>query len=81
MPSSGPHSGRTAGPPAGSGEDALLLTPVQVAEVLGLGRSKIYDLMGQGRLPFVLIDTARRVPRACVEEFIQNELRRQGFIV
>ena len=79
MPSSGSGSGRAAGPCAGSGENALLLTPAQAAEALGLGRSKIYDLMGQGRLPFVLIGTSRRVPRAGVEDFIQQELRRQGF--
>lgn len=60
--------------------EPLLLTPAHAAIALGLGRSKIYELMGQGLLPFILIGTARRIPVAAIEDFIENALQKQGFL-
>ncbi len=42
--------------------DKLLLTPVEAAQALGIGRSKVYELMRSGTLASVRIDTCRRVP-------------------
>ena len=42
--------------------DKLLLTPTEAAEVLGIGRSKVYELMRSGTLRSVRIDSCRRVP-------------------
>lgn len=42
--------------------DKLLLTPTEAAAALGIGRSKVYELMRAGTLPSVRIDTCRRVP-------------------
>jgi excisionase family DNA binding protein len=50
--------------------DKLLLTPVEAAQVLSISRSKLYELIGQGRLTTVLIDTSRRIPRQALVEFV-----------
>lgn len=41
----------------------------QVSEILGLGETKIRELIGQGRLRSVLVDTSRRIPESAVKEF------------
>lgn len=51
--------------------DKLLLTPNEAAQVLSISRSKLYELIGQGRLTTVRIDTSRRVPAQALIEFIQ----------
>ena len=40
----------------------LLLTVPEAAECLGLGRSKVYQLMTSGQLRSVSIGRARRIP-------------------
>jgi excisionase family DNA binding protein len=40
----------------------LLLTPSEAAQVLGVGRSKVYELMRSGALGSVRIDSCRRIP-------------------
>jgi excisionase family DNA binding protein len=42
--------------------DKLLLTPVEAAAALGIGRSKVYELMRAGTLASIRIDSCRRVP-------------------
>lgn len=42
----------------------------EVCTVLGLGRSKVYELFEDGRLRSLKIDGARRVSVAAVEEFL-----------
>jgi excisionase family DNA binding protein len=53
----------------------LLLTPTEAATALGIGRSKLYELMKCGRLESVLIDSSRRIPSTAVENYV-DELRR-----
>ena len=50
--------------------DKLLLTPEEAAEVLGIGRTKVYALIADGDLLSVRIGNSRRVPRDAVDEFI-----------
>ena len=52
--------------------DKLLLTPTEAAQVLSISRSKLYELIGQGRLTTVRIDASRRVPAQALVEFIQH---------
>ena len=40
----------------------LLLTPSEAALALGIGRSKVYELMRSGTLASVRIDSCRRIP-------------------
>ena len=56
--------------------DKLLLTPAEAAQVLSISRSKLYELIGQGRLTTVRIDASRRVPRRALVEFVLH-LQRQ----
>jgi excisionase family DNA binding protein len=41
--------------------DKLLLTPNEAAAALGIGRSKVYELMRAGTLRSIRIDSCRRV--------------------
>jgi len=54
--------------------DKLLLTPVEAAHALGIGRSKVYELLRTGALGSVRIDTCRRIPVAALESLVA-ELR------
>lgn len=56
--------------------DKLLLTPEEAATVLSIGRSKVYELIGDGRLASVRIDASRRVPARALAEFV-NRLQEQ----
>jgi excisionase family DNA binding protein len=50
--------------------DKLLLTPEEVAEALGIGRTKVYELMRLGLIESVKIDGCRRIPTAAVHEYV-----------
>ena len=50
--------------------DKLLLEPEEAAEVLSIGRSKVYELIGTGELASVRIGTSRRVPADALVEFV-----------
>jgi excisionase family DNA binding protein len=50
----------------------LLLTPEEAADALSIGRSKLYELISDGRLPSVRIDASRRVPTSALLEFIER---------
>ena len=52
--------------------DKKLLTVSEAADMLGLGRSKAYQLVMQGELRSIQIGRARRVPVAALDEFIQR---------
>ena len=42
------------------------------ARFLGIGRSKLYGLMDSGRLQYVKIDTARRIPKAALVKLAES---------
>lgn len=44
----------------------------EAAQILGLGRSKTYQLIASGRLKSVKLDSARRVPVAALTEFLAS---------
>lgn len=52
--------------------DKLLLTPVEAAQLLSISRSKLYELISQGRLTTVRIDASRRVPRDALVDFVNH---------
>ena len=57
--------------------DKLLLTPTEAAQVLGIGRSKVYELMQTGQLTSVHIGACRRVPADALKAFLE-QLRTAG---
>lgn len=52
--------------------DKLLLTPVEAASALGIGRSKLYELLQSGQLPSVRIGACRRVPADALTAFLDS---------
>ena len=40
----------------------------------GLGRSFLYEQMKAGRLPFVKVGAARRIPRRALQQFLAEHL-------
>lgn len=52
------------------GPAPLLVTVVEAARLLGIGRSKLYELIGNGIIPTVLVGRARRVPVASLTDFV-----------
>ena len=54
--------------------DKLLLRPVEAAEALGCGRSKIYSLLAGGDLPSVKIGASVRIPVDALRAWIARQL-------
>jgi len=52
--------------------DKLLLTPTEAAHALGIGRSKVYELMQTGQLASVHIGACRRVPADALNDLLQQ---------
>jgi len=48
----------------------LLLKPEEAAHLLGVGRSKMYELMASGVVKSVKIGVLRRVPVAALEDYV-----------
>jgi len=55
--------------------DQLLLTPEHAAELLAVGRTKLYELLRTGELESVRIGAARRIPAAALTAYV-DQLRR-----
>jgi excisionase family DNA binding protein len=52
--------------------EKLLLTPEETAQVLSVGRSKVYELLASGELTSVRIGGSRRIPVHAVTTFIER---------
>lgn len=51
-----------------------LLTVNEVANLLGCGRTLVYELMGKGQLTHIKVGRLTRIPPAEVERFVQRRL-------
>ena len=51
--------------------EPLLLRADEVQKALGLGRSKVYEMLASGELPAVRIGRAVRVPAAALPEWVK----------
>jgi excisionase family DNA binding protein len=57
----------------------LLLTPEKTAEVMGIGRTKVYELLRAGIIDSVRIGACRRVPVAALHDYLDGlRDRRRG---
>jgi len=77
----GGGSGEPASHPVPSDGEPLLLDSREVARLLGIGRTKAFQLMANGELPVVRIGRCVRVSRAAVGEWIDGYVeqgRRRG---
>ena len=50
--------------------DRLLLTPEYAAELLGVGRTKLYELLRTGAIESVRIGPARRTPADALHDYV-----------
>lgn len=57
-------------------QSKVLLTMDEVAELLGLSRASVYNLIGKGDLPRVKIGRSARVPASAIPEFVSRKLGR-----
>jgi excisionase family DNA binding protein len=55
---------------AASGSHVRLVTIPVAAKLLGVSRSKLYELLGEGALPTVRIGRSRRIAIAYLEAFV-----------
>ena len=53
--------------------EKLLLRPTEAAEVISLGRSKIYDLIAKGVIPSIRIGKSVRVPAEGLREWVKAQ--------
>ena len=53
--------------------DRLLLRPMEAAQVMGIGRSKVYELLARGEIPSVRIDGFMRIPLDKLKEWIERK--------
>ena len=58
--------------------DNLLLRAGEVAVALGVGRATAYELMKSGVLPSVKIGRSIHVPRAALEQWVNDQTRQSG---
>jgi excisionase family DNA binding protein len=64
-------------PPAHGKTDSnssLLLRPGEVAMILGIGRSKVFELLAAHELPSLHIGRSTRIPRQQLDEWIQAQI-------
>ena len=52
--------------------EKLLLTVQEVADLVGLSRSKVYELLAAGQIASVRIGRSRRVSRKAVAQFVEG---------
>jgi excisionase family DNA binding protein len=54
----------------GATGEQLLLRPAEAAQRLGIGRTKVYELMASGELRSVKIGAARRISATALADFV-----------
>ena len=57
--------------------EKMLLTPIEAATTLGIGRSKLYELMRAGVVPSVRIGACRRIASMDLSDLVAR-LRATG---
>ena len=57
-----------------SGPKSLLITVMEAAEMLGIGRVTAYKLMDKGELRWCKVEGCRRVYKYSVYEYIERQL-------
>jgi len=50
--------------------EPILLTPTEAARALGIGRSKLYELLQAGVLESVHIGACRRIPAEAINDLV-----------
>lgn len=56
----------------------VLLTVDEAAQVMGLGRTYVYELVMCRKLRSIKLGRKRRIPVAALEEFVAQQLSEEG---
>jgi excisionase family DNA binding protein len=64
--------------PLESSSGQLLLKAGEVAALLGIGRTRVFEMMASGELPVVQIGRLVRVPRSELEQWVRDRTERRG---
>lgn len=54
--------------------EPLFYRPIEAAEALRVSRSKVYELMNRGEIPYVRVGKARRVPVEALRQLIRTRV-------
>jgi excisionase family DNA binding protein len=60
-----------------TGTVVQLLTVIEAARLLGISRSKLYELLADGELPSVRIGRTRRISVIAIDEFVATHTDRE----
>ena len=52
-----------------------LLTVFEAAQILGLSRSKVYQMIHDNRIPVMIFGSCYRIPEQLLMKMIQDQLR------
>lgn len=55
--------------------EKLLLRPAEAAEILGIGRSKMYELLATKTVPTIQLGRSVRIPVEALQSWIKNQAR------
>lgn len=58
--------------------ERILLRPGEVAEAIGMSRSRVYELIASGEIPSVKIGNVRRVPVDMLREWVARNVDAQA---
>lgn len=58
--------------------EPVLLRPEAAAEVLGVSRTVVYELLRRQELDSIQIGRSRRIPREALERFVRERLADRG---
>jgi excisionase family DNA binding protein len=54
--------------------ERLLLRPAEVADLIGIGRSKVYEMLASGELPCIRVGGGLRVPALALQEWVEIKM-------
>jgi excisionase family DNA binding protein len=60
--------------------ESMLVTAEEAAMLLGIGRTKVFEMLAAGELPAIRIGRCVRISRAQLEMWIDEQLEAAGLI-
>lgn len=57
--------------------ERLLLRPAEVGELIGIGRTRVYQMLGSGELPSIRVGGRLRVPVSKLREWVNDQVQQQ----
>ena len=58
--------------------EKILLKPTEAAETLGIGRTRVYEMLASGELPSIRLGRSIRVPVAALKQWIERQQNGNG---